>query len=1741
MDDGSVSLALGTGSRSSSGSSFSYSRPHPARRRPTTTRRPLDFSSAPRLDSAAFAGIRLAPAAPRSRSAKRRTPPPDARWRDSARPLRSVHSAEGLPVSPHAHPPAYAVVPAEGSSGSREGRQFTVGSVGNNGRIYLRPVMRSAHPRPAAPAFVFPPITPPSSIDNNPTDNYQDAADASARESAWSEPRTPRPSTRAAGGASTNTTATSTPHPPSASPPIQPRKQPRAHSFSTLNEPRLRESEAGAYRVVIGRPLRRPRTADTASIPALHVRIPHYRLGSPRFSARGTAFLHDSTYTHTSTTVSTDPLRSSYFAHADLDKLFPIPPGMPHHLPPLRRKASASALAGSANVRTSGSARDFNLPTPLFPRSAVVIEPSIYDTLTFSPAADSPTVVRYSAATGEITAATPPRLIAQITSPNFLDYDLLSDFFLTFRSFLSTQHLVAYLMARLQWAMNLDDENGRIVRVRSFVALRHWVLNYFVDDFVPDFNLRLQFCEMLNAVCDSLYRRLAGPGTDLNVIGELKKCWRRTCALYWDGPEFDNGIPAHVDIHPGGVAGSRQAELALLHNPGWNGATVALPQIESVVGRELTRATDDGPLLPESSSRAKAKAKALVNPHDSGYRSRTGRQASQASDLSLQVASCSLPTRSIRTLDGSHRGPHPVECGQAASSIPLVASAPLTSKRCHTAHSHKRSGSFSDALRDNRTPLPLSKAPNANPQLLMAFPYAGSLVRGNIFPPTQVLVEVLTPGTPPGEQDPTHLHASEPINSSNKPGMKKFLGTVCRVLSNKYNGVQAAPSPEPEAPSLPFAAAKHLSLAHYVETTAIKDKDHQPSAVGGALRMDLLGLEIVQAYERAIHEADTSAHNPEPAEPESVGARKPGGLAPPSARVPSHLTGGSQSIVIVDDTQSSSFAMMSGALLADDSMMPNKAASINSKISVATARRHAHRDSRVLTRSRSTSSIGVIQSIHQNPISHRRRPSSLSFVEGGESDEKTPRLLPGATFVDAPLQGFKGATKQLQQSSLRKYSSFQDGDAQRLPTPSIDTTSICDSQSILSGISHDKPPARLLRRRPGGDLRAAQNVQELGPGLLRPKSAGSITTYTGSFSSSTFRTRTSVTVDIVDDEYPSDARAQCSLGVVSDSAVKTQISMVDTHSSQPNLRPSFEAELKKLAQIPDDDDDGGVESAMLKLEGKFEGKRLSVRSITDVMMEASMGAMPHNSLASAFQHATFNVDSEPYQTNDALNIPEHGILVSQTVEQTTSFVVQERELSLSANSQDSFSSPPLHGHDGIEVAADDFELRDGSSEVSVPLPLFGTPDPNLQNTVSAHPSMEYVQKTMSMLQIPPGSTLPEFALPRDTFFLDEPSHESFLLDEDENYSDLSSEISMEMVDPDDAVGPYTTSFFHDKDENPGASFASYPFRHPPSPPLLSDPALPNPTAFYKNQIGRRPPTPELSPVNDAPMPNTSFPPRPPVAPALPAEPAKPSEPEGKPKPLHLPFILAQNSDILAQQFTLVEKDALNEVDWKELVDLRWKQTASGVRNWVDFLKSQEPKGIEVVIARFNLMVKWATSEIILTQSMEERARCIIKYIHIAAHCRRYRNYATMYQLTIALLSQDVSRLSMTWALVSPQDMQILRQLEALVQPIRNFHNLRIEMETVSPDEGCIPFVGIYTHDLIFNSQRPSQIASTPDTDPLINFERQRTTASIVKSLLRLLEASTKYNFQPVEGVIERCLWMAALSDDEIRSRSKALK
>jgi hypothetical protein len=388
-------------------------------------------------------------------------------------------------------------------------------------------------------------------------------------------------------------------------------------------------------------------------------------------------------------------------------------------------------------------------------------------------------------------------------------------------------------------------------------------------------------------------------------------------------------------------------------------------------------------------------------------------------------------------------------------------------------------------------------------------------------------------------------------------------------------------------------------------------------------------------------------------------------------------------------------------------------------------------------------------------------------------------------------------------------------------------------------------------------------------------------------------------------------------------------------------------------------------------------------------------------------------------------------------------------------SENSFSSMPLLDRELSDITASGTADSMRSSAKVAPLKPNPPPtwfDNHPAPSGSPTSSMEYVIETDSLKRIPRGGTVPRSSVPR----------ESFLLDDDEDLSDECDGNSV-MVTRSDGTSHGVRSFFDDEPavlDSEKDALPMHPLRHPPTPPLTGNRLNRQSPKVNTTVFERGLPTPGLTPtsrLNNQPFgdPSQAFGQS--AEPAIELQELKRNDTQRA--PAHLPFVLAYDSETLAQQFTIVEKDALDEIDWKELIDLRWKQSSPQIRDWVEYLQTQDARGVDVVIARFNLVVKWTVSECLLTEAIEERARCIVKFIHIAAHARRLRNYATMYQITIALLSADISRLKQTWALIPAAELQTMRNLEALVQPLRNFHNLRIEMETATVEDGCIPFIG----------------------------------------------------------------------------------
>lgn len=1692
-----------------------------------------------------------------------------------------------------------------------------------------RPTIRPAHQRYPQPNFVFP-MTPPATatLESTPTTTTKKEADAADADrsliqgSQLAVPETPTSDSASRRLAYEGRLSS---------------RHRRALSDSTVPESTIaRETDTGVFKVVITQPGddQRPRDGDVKQDddgPFLDIAIPSWKIGSPRFTPLGTPMIRGS-----SAGAPTEDVRSTTASpHAEPPQNDLTKPKKPHPISIPRIRLPQMDVEPSPILF---SPLKFAPIRSTYLSTHLVIEPAMFDDLTFKPACDDRSIVRYSASTGAVTAATPPRLVAEITSPSFLDYELLSDFFLTFRAFLECDDLLKMLIARLRWSLRRTDEAGMVVRVRTFVALRHWILNYFVDDFVIDYHLRIVFCNLLNDLVDELSQDDGAGKVQVKILGELKKCWRRICSQYWDGPEFDSALGPEAPIGPGGIAGHRRASL----DPGFWEQDDEPPQLDAIFDLP-----DDGVPEVARTSFAMEVSRAGYIDTDAIQDEKPTTSAVQQGQLrrmplsvsSIDVISCSFPTKNMLFPHPPNEIPptaHPVDptsLSTAHSDPVAVTPRALTGKRVRPQQSqHKRNGSLTDSLR-NHAP---ATAPASDKQvlykdteLLMSLPYAGSLVRGAMFPPAQAFVEIPAPNSAGAPRQTTMFNThpletqSEKVSASamSSQGMRKLLSSVRRALGSRGTGILPA---QGHLLNISPIGPRGATTNRLPGTAIVPQARPRLNGTRPSVRVDILGAEVAEDFEKAIREdaaAEAASYGRAMLEgtdgDDGSGNRAIGGEPVPAsgdANTPlqpqssgsvlrpasdAAMSTGSQSIVIVDDTLPIEGPVMAGALpvsnhhsieafaetfMYDGGADPTPPNTPPSQ-ALDTPRKSSYVLRHLLTRQVNSEEILPAHAPVVRQSGHTARAPEDA------TRPSTDMVRPSVEFMRQspsrpPLSGHRGHFRQRSSRSYRsaasfgriRYASFTSGIA---PQPTIRSF----ATSTYSEASVDDPPVtqplRVLRRRPGGDLRAATNIGELHP-LRRSRSVGSLTTYSESVRSSYVRSPgqdSSGFVDVVTSEYSHERAAAFSLGAITEQLPK-KISLFSTHSSKPIMRPSFEAEAQKLAQIPDDaDDDGGVEAALLKLEGKFDRTAFKLSMEPTNVRLPSLGAVAKDGAATRGEkkeHRQLHINDDTHLSHVLAHKFESGEAEGEVTDGEADAERTPKEPStflevtsasplrpdsgvrsfLSGESADSYSSIPLLERGLTDEARSNAPTRQWAG-LSVLLDSgSATPTRAHSRSVWEHMSFDLIDKTDSLNLIKPGETQPQ---PDD---LTSPA--SFLDDDSDCASDLSSELSVDLV----AEQDHDDMHSH---KRPGTITSGLPVhplgdplgtesRHrqqplgsrPPSPPITMIQALQmSPEMAHGSQTHRQgasatkplPPTPDATPTtvaleNGFDSPGT-------VAVAKEGQ-ADAGTTSLSPKlNAHLPFILAFDSEVLAQQFTLIEKDALNEIDWKELIDMRWKNAENiDARSWVDFLRNSEARGVEVVIARFNIMVKWCVSEIVLTQDLEERARCVIKLIHIAAHCRRFRNFATMSQITIALTSQEVSRLTRTWSMVPANDLASLRDLEMLVSPTRNFYTLRAEMEgggIASADMGCIPFVGIYTHDLLFNAQRPSEIASSPTTAPLVNFERCRIAAGVVKTLLRLLEASTLYRFQPIEGITERCLWMGALSDDEIRRLSESLE
>ncbi|PKY46784.1 ras GEF [Rhizophagus irregularis] len=229
------------------------------------------------------------------------------------------------------------------------------------------------------------------------------------------------------------------------------------------------------------------------------------------------------------------------------------------------------------------------------------------------------------------------------------------------------------------------------------------------------------------------------------------------------------------------------------------------------------------------------------------------------------------------------------------------------------------------------------------------------------------------------------------------------------------------------------------------------------------------------------------------------------------------------------------------------------------------------------------------------------------------------------------------------------------------------------------------------------------------------------------------------------------------------------------------------------------------------------------------------------------------------------------------------------------------------------------------------------------------------------------------------------------------------------------------------------------------------------------------------------------------------------------------FILNYRSEDIAKQFCLIERDFLLKVNWEDLVQVELEEEKEKPR------KRVRENGVDKVIERFNLACDWVATEIVLTRSLDDRVQVIEKFIRIAQKCLQFSNFATLTQILLGLQSPPVERLRRTWTRVRNEDLRAFKELSEYISAFGNWKVIREAMRKSIEDSTILKELMKQRKSRISDVRNTGSDATTPlHHQPLINFHKHRTTATIVKRVLTFQTLSRGYNFSIDKEIYDKC-------------------
>ncbi|MBE3043481.1 hypothetical protein IMZ48_13100 [Candidatus Bathyarchaeota archaeon] len=211
-----------------------------------------------------------------------------------------------------------------------------------------------------------------------------------------------------------------------------------------------------------------------------------------------------------------------------------------------------------------------------------------------------------------------------------------------------------------------------------------------------------------------------------------------------------------------------------------------------------------------------------------------------------------------------------------------------------------------------------------------------------------------------------------------------------------------------------------------------------------------------------------------------------------------------------------------------------------------------------------------------------------------------------------------------------------------------------------------------------------------------------------------------------------------------------------------------------------------------------------------------------------------------------------------------------------------------------------------------------------------------------------------------------------------------------------------------------------------------------------------------------------------------------------------PTILDFDPLELARQLTIKQMNVFCSILPEELLASQWMKNG-GV----------DAPNVKAMSALSTDLSNLVAETILHYSEVKKRAAVIKQWIKIAHQCYELHNYDGLMAIICSLNSSTISRLRRTWDAISPKRREMLRTLQAVVEPSQNNKVLRGRLHDHVPP--CLPFLGMYLTDLTFvdigNAATKQLHGLGPGDDEsagfnVVNFDKHTRTAKIIGELQR---------------------------------------